>query len=116
MRAGSHPTRREIITGSLAAAVAMSTGGVRALADTPVSQGTHKLVLGDLEITILSDGILNVATRLLNRDMTPDDIEAAIGSALSAPGQVQYGVNIVLVRAGSELVLVDAGAGSTFVP
>jgi glyoxylase-like metal-dependent hydrolase (beta-lactamase superfamily II) len=116
MRAGSHPTRREIIARSLIAAVAISAGGVPVFADTRAAQGIHKLTLGELDITILSDGILTIATRLLNRDMAEDDIEAAIGSALSAPGQVQYGVNIVLVRAGAELLLVDAGGGSTFVP
>lgn len=114
MRAGPHPTRREMIAASLAAAVAMSAGGVPVPAQA--SAGVHRFTLGDLEITVLSDGILNVAPRLLNRDMTEEAIEAEIGGALSASGQVQYGVNIVLVRAGAELLLVDAGAGGTFVP
>jgi glyoxylase-like metal-dependent hydrolase (beta-lactamase superfamily II) len=102
-----------MIAVSLAAAVAMSAGVPGA---ARAGAGIHKFTLGDLEITILSDGTLDIAARLLNRDMSEDDIEAEIGGALSASGQVQYGVNIVLVRAGTELLLVDAGAGSTFVP
>jgi glyoxylase-like metal-dependent hydrolase (beta-lactamase superfamily II) len=101
-----------MIAGSLAAAVAMSAGGVPTFADTRGGSGIHRLTLGDLEITILSDGILNMPPRLLNRDMTEEAIAAAIGNA----SPVQFGVNIVLVRAGAELLLVDAGAGSTFVP
>jgi len=112
MRAGSHPTRREMIAGSLAAAVAMSAGGVPVFADTRAGRGIHKLTLGNLEITILSDGILNIAPRLLNRDMTEEAIAAVIGDT----SQIQYGINTVLVRAGAEALLVDAGAGSNFVP
>jgi len=103
-----------MIAGGLAATVAMSAAGVPVSAHA--GTGIHKFTLDDLEITILSDGTLDIATRLLNRDMAPESIEAEIGSALSAPGQIQYGVNIVLVRAGAEFFLVDAGAGSTLVP
>ena len=110
MRDGSHPTRREMIAGGLAATVALSAGGVPAFAHA--SAGTHKFTLGDLEITILSDGFLNVATRLLNREMAAEAVAAVVGDA----AQLEYGVNIVFVRAGSEAILVDAGAGSTLVP
>lgn len=110
MRAGFHPSRREMIAGSLAAAVAMSAGGAPVAANA--SAGVHKFTLGDLEITILSDGILNMPPRLLNRDMPEDAIAAAIGDT----SPLQFGVNTVLVRAGTEALLVDAGAGSTLVP
>lgn len=104
-----------MIAGGLAAAVALSAGAPVA-ARAGSGGGIHKLMLGNLDIAILSDGILNVAARLLNRDMAPEAVEAVVGGALSAHGQVQYGVNIVLVRAGAELLLIDAGAGDTFVP
>ena len=116
MRVCSHPTRRAMIAGSLAVPLAMSADGLPAVARAGNAAGVHKLALGDLQITILSDGILNVATRLLNRDMEPAAIETQLGNKLSAPGQVQYGVNIVLVQSGAELVLIDAGAGGTWEP
>lgn len=116
MRVCSHLTRREIMAGGLAAALATSAASLPSFAHAAGDGGVHKLALGDLQISILSDGILNVATRLLNRDMDTQAIEAALGGAGSAPGQVQYGVNIVLVRSGSELVLIDAGAGGTWEP
>jgi glyoxylase-like metal-dependent hydrolase (beta-lactamase superfamily II) len=116
MRVRSHPTRREMIAGSFAAALATSATGLPVSARAGTGEGIHKFALGGLHITILSDGIFNVPTRLLNRDMEQGAIEAALGGALSAPGQVQYGVNTVLVHSGAELVLIDAGAGGTWEP
>jgi glyoxylase-like metal-dependent hydrolase (beta-lactamase superfamily II) len=116
MRVSSHPTRRAIIAGSLAVPLAMSAAGVPAVARAGTAAGIHKLALGDLQITILSDGVLNIPTHLLNRDMEPSAIEGQLGNKLSAPGQVQYGVNIVLVRSGADLVQIDAGAGGTWQP
>ncbi len=115
MRSGFHPTRRTMIAGSAAIAATLA-GGVPFAARAASGAGIHKLALGDLQITILSDGVLNVATRLLNRNKEQAAIEAALDGELSAPGQVQYGVNIVLVRSGADLVLIDAGAGGTWEP
>ncbi len=116
MRVGAHPTRREMIAGSLTTAVAASAFGLAAPACASSGEGIHTFLLGDLQITILSDGTFDMPTRLLNRDTEPAAIESALGGKLSAPGQVEYGVNIVLVRSGAELVLIDAGAGSTWQP
>jgi glyoxylase-like metal-dependent hydrolase (beta-lactamase superfamily II) len=108
------PTRRDILAGSVAAAGASlaSLPAPRARA----ASGLHTFSLGSMEIVVLSDGAFNMPTRLLNRDMEPGRIEAALGGALSAPGHVQFGVNVALVRQGKELILIDAGAGSTWEP
>lgn len=107
------PTRRELIAGSVAA-LGVSLAGLPA--STAHARGVHTFRVGGMELTILSDGVFNVPTRLLNRDMEPVQIEAALGGALSAPGHVQYGVNVALIRHGKELILIDAGAGSTWEP
>jgi glyoxylase-like metal-dependent hydrolase (beta-lactamase superfamily II) len=108
------PTRREIIAGSIAAL------GI-SVADLPTTRahaatGIHMFSLGKMELSVLSDGVFDVPTRMLNRDMEPAAIEAALGGTLTAPGQVQYGVNVTLVRHGKDLILIDAGAGSTWQP
>jgi glyoxylase-like metal-dependent hydrolase (beta-lactamase superfamily II) len=116
MRLGAHPTRREMIAGSLATAVATSAFGLAAPACANSGKGIHTLAFGDLQITILSDGTFDMPTRLLDRNTEPAAIESALDGKLSTPGQVQYGINIVLVRSGAELVLIDAGAGGTWEP
>lgn len=108
------PTRRDIIAGSVAA-LGVSMGGLSTSA-AHATAGVHTFNIGTMELTVLSDGVLNMPTRLLNRDMEPARIEATLGDTLSAPGHVQYGVNVTLVRHGKELILIDAGAGSTWEP
>ena len=48
--------------------------------------------------------------------MESAQIEPVLGTTLSAPGLVQFAVNVVLLRRGGELILIDAGAGSTWEP
>jgi glyoxylase-like metal-dependent hydrolase (beta-lactamase superfamily II) len=115
MQAGTDMTRRDLLAGSVAAVIGTSIAGLRGQAAWAAS-GIHALKLGTLQITVLSDGVLNVATRLLNRDMPAEAIETALGGALSAPGQVQYSANVVVVRNGGELVLIDAGSGTNWEP
>jgi glyoxylase-like metal-dependent hydrolase (beta-lactamase superfamily II) len=115
MRACSRPTRRNVIAGGIATTFAYSAG-LTVPVSASAGTGIHRLALGELEITILSDGVLDIPTRMLNRDMDAAAIESALGAGLTAPGQVQYGINTVLVRSGRELVLIDAGAGSTWMP
>ena len=114
MTARFDPTRRDVVAGS-AAALGVAIAGVPASV-THAAASTHKFNLGSMELTVLSDGVLNIPTRLLNRDMEPTQIETALGGTLTAPGQVQYAVNVLLVRHGRELILIDAGAGSTWEP
>jgi glyoxylase-like metal-dependent hydrolase (beta-lactamase superfamily II) len=108
------PTRREIIAGSVAA-LGMSVAGLPTT-NAHAAAGIHTFSVGAMELSVLSDGVFDVPIRLLNRDMEPGKIEAALGGALSAPGQVQYGVNVTLIRHGKDLILIDAGAGSTWQP
>jgi glyoxylase-like metal-dependent hydrolase (beta-lactamase superfamily II) len=107
------PTRREFIAGSVAALGVAATGLPATVAH---AAGVHTFSMGDMALTVLSDGVFNLPTRLLNRDMEPAQIETVLAGALSAPGHVQYDVNVTLVRRGKELILIDAGAGSTWEP
>lgn len=93
-------------TAALAAAPALT-----ALAAPP-----HRLTVGSFELTVVSDGHLVLPTTFLAPD-APDAERAALlaesgetGVAFNAP------TNCTLVRAGSELILVDTGSGPHFMP
>jgi hypothetical protein len=103
------PTRREFIAGSVAALGVAATGLPATVAH---AAGVHTFSMGDMALTVLSDGVFDLPTRLLNRDMEPAQIETVLAGALSAPGHVQYDVNVTLVRRGKELILIDAGSMS----
>ncbi|NML47002.1 MBL fold metallo-hydrolase [Ramlibacter sp. G-1-2-2] len=87
-------------------------------ADAPLQKqqapGWQRMMVGDYEVTVLSDGTVKLpVAQLLKGD------PARIGEALKRSylgEQVETSVNGFLVNTGSKLVLVDTGAGNTFGP
>ena len=77
--------------------------------------GYYRLMLGDFEITALSDGTFPMSVRDLLTHITPQQLDAALArSFLKDP--VETSVNGFLVNTGSKLVLIDTGAGTSFGP
>lgn len=76
--------------------------------------GFYRAMLGDFEITALSDGTVDLdVPKLLHEPAARTD--AALSRAfVKAP--LETSVNAFLVNTGSKLVLVDAGAGPLFGP
>jgi glyoxylase-like metal-dependent hydrolase (beta-lactamase superfamily II) len=74
----------------------------------------YRLMLGDFEVTVLSDGSnMLPATKLLHGDAA--QIETALKRAYLAD-VVETSHNSFLVNTGSKLLLIDAGAGSLLGP
>ena len=77
--------------------------------------GYYRLMLGDIEVTALSDGTFPMEAGKLLTNITPKDLEAALGRQfLKEP--VDASVNGFLINTGTKLVLVDTGAGVLFGP
>jgi len=76
--------------------------------------GFYRAMLGDFEITALSDGTVDLdVPKLLHEPAARTD--AALARAfVKAP--LETSVNGFLINTGSKLVLIDAGAGSLFGP
>ena len=77
--------------------------------------GYYRVMLGDFEVTALSDGTvaLPVDTLLTHTTKARTD-EALARNFLKAP--VETSVNAYLVNTGTKLVLIDTGAGGLFGP
>ena len=98
-------------------AVLLAVGGLlpaHARAEAPMARlqapGFYRLMLGDFEVTVLSDGTNPLpATRLLQGD-TQQISEALKRNFLGEIVETAH--NSYLVNTGSKLVLVDAGAGT----
>ena len=76
--------------------------------------GFYRVLLGDFEVTALSDGTLAVdADKVLHQPAAKTDAALA-KSFLKSP--VQTSVNAFLVNTGSKLVLIDTGTGGGFEP
>lgn len=115
--------RRRVATVAMAAIVA----GVLALAPLPrdavaavpqvksQAPGFYRLMIGAIEVTVLSDGTVDLPFDKLLTNTTPEKIEQAFARAFLKP-PVETSVNAFLINTGTRLVLVDTGAGKTFGP
>lgn len=107
---------RAVFTAACVSTLAFAPG--LALADAPMAKaqaaGFYRTMVGDFEVTALSDGTIKLpVTKLLKGDGT------RIGDALRRNflgEEVETSVNAYLVNTGSKLVLIDAGAGTAFGP
>jgi glyoxylase-like metal-dependent hydrolase (beta-lactamase superfamily II) len=106
-------SRRALLRGA-GAGLANAAG----LAYLPARAATapHRLTVGAFELTVVSDGHLVLPTSFL----APGAPEAERLAILKESGEVgaeyQSPTNCTLIRAGNELILVDAGSGPHFMP
>jgi glyoxylase-like metal-dependent hydrolase (beta-lactamase superfamily II) len=97
---------------------ALALAGNVAFAAAPMvktqAPGFYRTMVGDFEVTALSDGTLDLPMdKLLQAPKAK--IEGALSrNFLSAPVETSF--NAFLINTGSKLLLVDAGAGNLFGP
>ena len=77
--------------------------------------GYYRMMLGDFEVTALSDGTVGLEVEKLLTSTTPAQTKRALGRAF-IKDPVETSVNAYLVNTGTKLVLIDAGAGKLFGP
>ena len=77
--------------------------------------GYYRMMLGDFEVTALSDGTADLPIANLLTNTTATKINSVLARAyLKDP--VETSVNAYLINTGSKLVLIDAGSGTFFGP
>jgi glyoxylase-like metal-dependent hydrolase (beta-lactamase superfamily II) len=75
--------------------------------------GYYRMMLGDFEITALSDGTHAFPIDTVMTNITPAEIAKDLADAdLQAP--VQGSINAFLVNTGAKLILIDTGAGALY--
>lgn len=109
-------TRRRALAAVWAIAVLF---GAAAQASAPQQKtqapGYYRLMLGDIEVTALSDGTFPLNAAEILTHITPQQLDAGLArSFLKEP--VELSVNGFLINTGSKLVLIDTGAGAFFGP
>jgi glyoxylase-like metal-dependent hydrolase (beta-lactamase superfamily II) len=104
-----HLHRRHILTGLGAALVTPALPARTAAAP-------FRRKVGAIDVTVLSDGTLEVPMSFV----LPETPPAEAGALLTSHGYPATGApiptNITLVKSGAELVLLDTGAGANFQP
>ena len=77
--------------------------------------GFYRMMLGDFEVTALSDGTVNLPVDKLLTNTTPAKVNKALAKAfVTVP--LETSVNGYLINTGSKLVLIDTGAAKLFGP
>ena len=77
--------------------------------------GYYRMMLGDFEVTALSDGTVSLPVNKLLSNTTPAKVNVALAqSALRSP--LETSVNGYLINTGEKLILIDTGAASLFGP
>ena len=111
--------RVRLVSGCLVLAVfvtfAMAAQAAMPQQKTQVA-GWYRFMLGDFEVTALSDGFLDLGTDVL-QNVKKDEIQRGLARAfLPAGDKVEASVNAYLINTGSELILIDSGTGNLFGP
>lgn len=77
--------------------------------------GYYRMMLGEFEVTALSDGTFSAELGKLLTNITPKQLDTALAhSFLKDP--MEMSVNGFLVNTGAKLVLIDTGSGTLFGP
>jgi glyoxylase-like metal-dependent hydrolase (beta-lactamase superfamily II) len=73
----------------------------------------HKFTLGEMEISVFSDGIFSIPLSLALPNVKPDVIEAMF-QAHNKPLKREGSLNIVLVKTKTDLILIDCGSNQNW--
>ncbi|MCR9282599.1 MAG: MBL fold metallo-hydrolase [Rhodobacteraceae bacterium] len=80
--------------------------------------GTEELVpsryalnIGDIEVLVVSDGVLPLPTEMLGHNVKASDRAAWMSDMFLPPDSFDWSLNVVVVRSGDQTILVDAGLG-----
>lgn len=77
--------------------------------------GYYRMMLGDFEITALSDGTVDLKPKELLTNTTPTHVGKMLARSFE-PEAVPTSVNAFLINTGDKLILVDTGAAKLFGP
>jgi glyoxylase-like metal-dependent hydrolase (beta-lactamase superfamily II) len=115
----SNPTRRDILAGSAAAAVAASTdpAGAAAPAADKATPGIYRYRIGTFELTALYDGIwYRPITDTFIRNAPFAEVEGALDKAFMPHDKLATPFTTLIVNTGRKLVLLDTGTGGQIAP
>ena len=68
--------------------------------------------IGDIDVLVVSDGVLPLPTKMLAHNADPADRAAWLDDMYLPPDAFDWALNAVMVRSGGKTVLIDAGLGS----
>ncbi|WP_406275840.1 MBL fold metallo-hydrolase [Nocardia sp. NBC_00881] len=74
----------------------------------------YALQVGDIEVLVISDGVLPIAAETIAYNADSADLAAWLDDMFLPPEVLEWPLNVVVVRSGDQTVLIDAGLGLEF--
>ena len=74
----------------------------------------YALRVGDIDVLVISDGVLPITAPTLAYNADSADLAAWLDDMFLPPDVLEWPLNVVVVRSGSQTVLIDAGLGVEF--
>src|ERR1700738_930171 len=104
-----------VLTCAVVAACHVATAQAAAPFAKTQATGFYRMMVGDIEVTALNDGIVPLPVDKLLSNVSPADISSSLARIyLGVPVDTSF--NGFLVNTGSKLVLIDTGAGTLMDP
>jgi len=74
----------------------------------------YALNVGDLDVLVISDGILPLPTTTMSTNVDPHLRTAWFKGQFLGPDAFDWALNVLIVRSGDRTILIDAGLGGQF--
>jgi glyoxylase-like metal-dependent hydrolase (beta-lactamase superfamily II) len=72
----------------------------------------YALKIGDIDVMVVSDGVLPIPAKTLAHNIDPAVRTAWLKDEFLSPEMLDWPLNVVVVRSGGRIILVDAGLGA----
>lgn len=103
---------------SLVPPVIGRSGGAKAQATSSPrgNSGCYRLRIGEIQATVLSDGVIGGPPRVYASDAPEAELQAVLRRAFLPADHMTLNLNTLLIETGGRRILIEAGAGKTMGP
>ncbi len=74
----------------------------------------YALQVGDIDVMVISDGVLPITASTLATNAEPDDLRAWLDDNFLPREVLDWPLNVAVVRSGEKTILIDSGLGTEF--
>ena len=74
----------------------------------------YAVQVGDIDVLVISDGIVPIAAETMATNVDPTVLNAWLDDMFLPSDLLDWPLNVVVVRSGTQTILVDAGLGTEF--
>jgi glyoxylase-like metal-dependent hydrolase (beta-lactamase superfamily II) len=74
----------------------------------------YALRVGEIDVVVISDGVLPITTGTLATNAAPADLSAWLKDMFLPPEVLDWPLNVAVVRSGGKTILIDSGLGAEF--